>query len=189
MGSEMCIRDRGYPCHICGSDKHKKPDCTKKNLPRERWFITKAMDKMLHQRDDESNDDEYSKSDDDEHLTRSNSSRMRSASRNRSRGRSRARRQSDQEDWCSFQHDWSNMQCTNNNDENDDNENEADIVLKQNSKSNKHINALKNKFLLDTGSMIKATVMNADLITNICCLLYTSPSPRDLSTSRMPSSA
>jgi len=25
--------------------------------------------------------------------------------------------------------------------------------------------------------------------TNVCCLLYTSPSPRDLSTSRMPSSA
>ena len=102
---------KGYRCHICGSDKHKKPDCTKKNLPREQWFITKAMDKMLHQRDDESNDDEYSESDDDEHSTRSNSSRTRSASRNRSRGRSCARRQSNQEDWCSFQHDWSNMQC------------------------------------------------------------------------------
>ena len=29
----------------------------------------------------------------------------------------------------------------------------------------------------------------AYLISNKCCLLYTSPSPRDLSTSRMPSSA
>ena len=28
-----------------------------------------------------------------------------------------------------------------------------------------------------------------DIIDNIDCLLYTSPSPRDLSTSRMPSSA
>ena len=27
------------------------------------------------------------------------------------------------------------------------------------------------------------------LIGDMCCLLYTSPSPRDLSTSRMPSSA
>ena len=27
------------------------------------------------------------------------------------------------------------------------------------------------------------------LTSDICCLLYTSPSPRDLSTSRMPSSA
>ena len=45
---------------------------------------------------------------------------------------------------------------------------QTDIVLKQNSKTNKHINAPKNKFLLDTGSTIKATVLNADLITNIC---------------------
>ena len=29
----------------------------------------------------------------------------------------------------------------------------------------------------------------ANFIQNCCCLLYTSPSPRDLSTSRMPSSA
>ena len=29
----------------------------------------------------------------------------------------------------------------------------------------------------------------SDLLIHICCLLYTSPSPRDLSTSRMPSSA
>ena len=29
----------------------------------------------------------------------------------------------------------------------------------------------------------------ADLLKNLDCLLYTSPSPRDLSTSRMPSSA
>ena len=28
-----------------------------------------------------------------------------------------------------------------------------------------------------------------DLARDLCCLLYTSPSPRDLSTSRMPSSA
>ena len=31
--------------------------------------------------------------------------------------------------------------------------------------------------------------VNANIIQGIFCLLYTSPSPRDLSTSRMPSSA
>ena len=30
---------------------------------------------------------------------------------------------------------------------------------------------------------------NGKPVINLCCLLYTSPSPRDLSTSRMPSSA
>ena len=30
---------------------------------------------------------------------------------------------------------------------------------------------------------------NIDILNHISCLLYTSPSPRDLSTSRMPSSA
>ena len=139
---------KGYRCHICGSDKHKKSDCTKKNLPREQWFITKAMDKMLHQRDDDENsdDDENESDDDDDRSVRTNSSRTRSTSRNRGRGRSRARRQSDQEDWCSFQHDWSNMQCANDN-ENDDDEIEADIVLEQNNKTNKVVGDLKKKFV------------------------------------------
>ena len=58
---------------------------------------------------------------------------------------------------------------------------------------------LKECFLLDTGSSMAATIQNEKLVCNIrdsnnpsvmtTCLLYTSPSPRDLSTSRMPSSA
>ena len=43
-----------------------------------------------------------------------------------------------------------------------------------------------------TGNLNKIDKQNIDLKTptaNIACLLYTSPSPRDLSTSRMPSSA
>ena len=39
--------------------------------------------------------------------------------------------------------------------------------------------------LLNSGYEVLGTVRNDGLI----CLLYTSPSPRDLSTSRMPSSA
>ena len=35
----------------------------------------------------------------------------------------------------------------------------------------------------------KLIISVQDNIVDICCLLYTSPSPRDLSTSRMPSSA
>ncbi len=49
----------------------------------------------------------------------------------------------------------------------------------------------------DTGRFIKVTVTDRDgcrrytgrIIQGVTCLLYTSPSPRDLSTSRMPSSA
>ena len=37
------------------------------------------------------------------------------------------------------------------------------------------------------GGMFLATLLMATMY--LCCLLYTSPSPRDLSTSRMPSSA
>ena len=42
--------------------------------------------------------------------------------------------------------------------------------------------ALREKLGIDVMTQLKASVLNA-------CLLYTSPSPRDLSTSRMPSSA
>ena len=35
----------------------------------------------------------------------------------------------------------------------------------------------------------RLTVIVSDVAMNAACLLYTSPSPRDLSTSRMPSSA
>ena len=39
----------------------------------------------------------------------------------------------------------------------------------------------------DSGHSIRS--MDDDIVVNRDCLLYTSPSPRDLSTSRMPSSA
>ena len=42
---------------------------------------------------------------------------------------------------------------------------------------------------LDTPSGIKIEVKSSAYIQSWNCLLYTSPSPRDLSTSRMPSSA
>ena len=38
-------------------------------------------------------------------------------------------------------------------------------------------------------TLIELTVVIAIILLLISCLLYTSPSPRDLSTSRMPSSA
>ena len=47
-----------------------------------------------------------------------------------------------------------------------------------------HSDFLKSFYELSTKSKNKL-----ELILHLCCLLYTSPSPRDLSTSRMPSSA
>ena len=52
-----------------------------------------------------------------------------------------------------------------------------------------------NKSLTNLGIVIETLAKNAEKKTNAfvpyrnSCLLYTSPSPRDLSTSRMPSSA
>ena len=40
-----------------------------------------------------------------------------------------------------------------------------------------------------TAGVVESTKAASDVYTPISCLLYTSPSPRDLSTSRMPSSA
>ena len=46
---------------------------------------------------------------------------------------------------------------------------------------------------LETGNNIVTLIQHAETMNNVTdasgCLLYTSPSPRDLSTSRMPSSA
>ena len=39
------------------------------------------------------------------------------------------------------------------------------------------------------GNLTNAVTLRDELVNSGCCLLYTSPSPRDLSTSRMPSSA
>ena len=41
----------------------------------------------------------------------------------------------------------------------------------------------------ESGYLVDMKVLSDIIEENICCLLYTSPSPRDLSTSRMPSSA
>ena len=50
-----------------------------------------------------------------------------------------------------------------------------------------------NNFQVSTGDILREEIKkNSDIgqqITNNICLLYTSQSPRDLSTSRMPSSA
>ena len=58
------------------------------------------------------------------------------------------------------------------------------------------VHTLKNKerfkFCVSGGSTPKSVyhlLSNNDLQWDMVCLLYTSPSPRDLSTSRMPSSA
>ena len=48
----------------------------------------------------------------------------------------------------------------------------------------RHIRGLAEKVITEFGGEVPSTI--EELIT---CLLYTSPSPRDLSTSRMPSSA
>ena len=42
---------------------------------------------------------------------------------------------------------------------------------------------------LEGDNLMVAEAAREELIATLCCLLYTSPSPRDLSTSRMPSSA
>ena len=53
-----------------------------------------------------------------------------------------------------------------------------------------YINGVCVRFLIDTGASV--SVISRDIFDRIkdsACLLYTSPSPRDLSTFRMPSSA
>ena len=51
-----------------------------------------------------------------------------------------------------------------------------------------HMSKSFQQVMNDISSMLKE-VYCADAVVLIPCLLYTSPSPRDLSTSRMPSSA
>ena len=51
-----------------------------------------------------------------------------------------------------------------------------------------YLNQLNNKTVVLTGSLKPALFIDNDAIFNIC-LLYTSPSPRDRTRSRMPSSA
>ena len=55
--------------------------------------------------------------------------------------------------------------------------------------NNKNIERLKkNKIKVFIGHS-KENIKNSSIVVISSCLLYTSPSPRDLSTSRMPSSA
>ena len=54
----------------------------------------------------------------------------------------------------------------------------------------KSLNNRKNHIVLTGRGASESIINQADLVTEMkFCLLYTSPSPRDLSTSRMPSSA
>ena len=46
-----------------------------------------------------------------------------------------------------------------------------------------------SKEIIQTMGELKGAMMKLGQMISISCLLYTSPSPRDLSTSRMPSSA
>ena len=47
----------------------------------------------------------------------------------------------------------------------------------------------KNLHIVDLDGALTGETVNLDIIQDIVCLLYTSPSPRDISGSRMPSSA
>ena len=51
-----------------------------------------------------------------------------------------------------------------------------------------YIDKLGYEFIRDNGGH-SAPLYYRGFTKSLCCLLYTSPSPRDLSTSRMPSSA
>ena len=64
--------------------------------------------------------------------------------------------------------------------------------------SNESNDTISNTEVIDEGDVtvessvkntVESTKINSDKNSNNSCLLYTSPSPRDLSTSRMPSSA
>ena len=74
---------------------------------------------------------------------------------------------------------------------------EASIGVSIN-KNNTEIDTIKKKIGINTNNVaeylglvaaLEYCVENSISNVNIFCLLYTSPSPRDLSTSRMPSSA
>ena len=47
----------------------------------------------------------------------------------------------------------------------------------------------QDRYLLDRNTVWYTCNLDLSKLNNAACLLYTSPSPRDLSTSRMPSSA
>ena len=50
--------------------------------------------------------------------------------------------------------------------------------------------AMERRGYLSAGPFVPEVVLeHPEVVTQLHCLLYTSPSPRDLSTSRMPSSA
>ena len=51
------------------------------------------------------------------------------------------------------------------------------------------ITSLEKIELQDFEKAVRVNYLAPSLLISYCCLLYTSPSPRDLSTSRMPSSA
>jgi len=129
----------GYCCHICGKDDHPKKECPKSDLPRKDWFVTKAMNRMQHtQQDEGANADNDGESD-------NRSNEQDNKSDNKSSG------------WCAFE------TISDNNDEGND---ESNVTFKQ-TRNVMNKEMMQNKFLLDTGSTIRATIMNEKLISNI----------------------
>ena len=149
----MCIRDS-----ICGDRTHAISDCPQAGKPRSEWFVTKAINKIQHsQREEEDDDDD---SDENEERGRSRSATPRRSSRSRSsRGRRREGRETVDQDWCTYQ-------CIKGDDRNDD-RNEKPQKRVSFEQSNTTTHRIETKLLLDTGSTIRATIMNQDLITNI----------------------
>ena len=109
--------------------------------------------------DDEDDDDDTDQ--DEEPRSRSRSQSRGRNSRSRSRGANGGRRHSNQIDWSSWQ-----CEVRNENEQTRTNDKKNDVAFDQ-TIVNVQMSSLKQKFLLDTGSTISATVMNADLVTNI----------------------
>lgn len=142
-GTQLAQQDR-YRCHCCGSEEHPLKECPfRKTRDKKEWFVTKAMARMSKAQNEQSNGNGNDDNDENHSQQSSNSS-----------NNNKSVRQVDQEvDWCG-------LQCIRD-------DNKTPFVFKQ---SNKHNNfaLMRNVFILDSGSTIGATVMNSDLVSNIC---------------------
>ena len=55
--TKTSLAQTSYRCHICGADDHPKKDCPKSGLPRNEWFVTRAMEKLQCAQDEDKNDE------------------------------------------------------------------------------------------------------------------------------------